>query len=142
MIELADLFEVAYQIAYQGLIAATFAVVGFTYVTWRRMNKDVRRARMFILADRFDRFLLAFTLAFLVLTAVFLGLADVVVVPLVVSEFATIFFLVAIFYATLELFFVAHPRALKRLRSRRSTSSASEGNADFSRAGGMRDDDK
>ncbi|TLZ70018.1 MAG: hypothetical protein E6K14_08715 [Methanobacteriota archaeon] len=116
---LADLVAQAIAVTLQGVILATFLVVATTFVTFRRMNKDVRRARMFILAERLERFLAAFTVAFASTIIVFVWLGGFL-------------------YGAIEIFFVVRPRPrggyrlLKRAASirTRARDASTEGTGD------------
>ena len=110
-------------VTFEGIVGGVAVLLTLTTLSFRRMEKNVRRARMFIMADRIQRFLGAFTVGFIVLAAVFatgfLGLA----LPAAVSGGAFFFFLATIAYGVVELFFIVRPRhtaraaALKSLRS-------------------------
>ncbi len=107
---MADLVAQAIALSLQGVILATFVVVATTFVTFRRMNKDVRRARMFILAERLERFLAAFTVAFLFLTAALIANATGHPLPSAVSTVVVFVWLVGFLYGAVEIFFVVRPR--------------------------------
>src|SRR5205823_11445146 len=66
-----DLVQWAVLIAFEGIIGGTSVLLSLTYLSFARMEKDVRRARMFIMADRIKRFLGAFTAGFVVLAVTF-----------------------------------------------------------------------
>jgi len=123
---LADLVAQAISVTLQGVILATFAIVAVTFVTFRRMNKDVRRARMFILAERLERFLAAFTVAFLFLTAALIANAAGHPLPAAASTVIVFVWLGGFLYGAVEIFFVVRPRPrggyrlLKRTASIRS----------------------
>jgi len=51
-----------------GFFAALSGLLGLTFVAFTRMDRDVRRARMFIMEKRIQRFLGAFTVGFIALT--------------------------------------------------------------------------
>jgi len=116
---LADLAVQLLAIAFQGLIVATFAILAIAFVTFRRMNKEVRRARMFILADRFERFLGAITIAFLALSVTLISSAVGLPPPAAASAVMVFVFLGGIMYATFEIFFVIRPRPRKNHRALR-----------------------
>ncbi|HYS73505.1 MAG TPA: hypothetical protein VEO96_05950 [Thermoplasmata archaeon] len=107
---LADLVAQAIAVTLQGVVLATFAVVAITFVTFRRMNKDVRRARMFILAERLERFLAAFTVAFLFLTAALIANAAGHPLPAAASTVIVFVWLGGFLYGAIEIFFVVRPR--------------------------------
>src|SRR3989442_1036341 len=62
---MADLWVVVGFLAFFGTITGLLAM---TFLAFTRMDKDVRRARMFIMEKRIQRFLGAFTFAFIALT--------------------------------------------------------------------------
>src|SRR6266508_4577790 len=105
-IALADLVAQAIAVTLQGVILATFVVVATTFVTFRRMNKDVRRARMFILAERLERFLAAFTVAFLFLTAALIANATGHPLPAAASTVIVFVWLGGFLYGAIEIFSV------------------------------------
>ncbi len=102
---MADLAVQLLTLALQGVIVATFLIVALTFVTFRKMNKEVRRARMFILADRMERFLAAFTVAFLFLTAALISSAAGFPLPAPVSSIVVFVWLGGILYGAFEIFF-------------------------------------
>ncbi len=108
---MADLASTVLTIALEGVIVATFLVVLVAFLTFRGMNKEVRRARMFILADRFERFLAAFTVAFLFLVADLLASAAGIAFPAGVSAVVVFVWLGGILYGAFEIFFVFRPRS-------------------------------
>ena len=122
---MADLAAQLLTIAFQGLIVATFAILAITFVTFRGMNREVRRARMYILANRFERFLAAITIAFLALTVSLISSTLGVPLPAGVAVAIVFVFLGGILYGTFEIFFVIRPRprknhlALRRLMPNR-----------------------
>jgi hypothetical protein len=96
--------------AFEGVLGLLAVLLTVTYVTLMRMNKDVRRARMFIMADRIHRVLGAFTLGFVTL-AVYIGVGIAgAVIPAAVSSFAIFFFLGAIAYGIIEIYLIVRPR--------------------------------
>jgi hypothetical protein len=107
-------------ITFEGLVGGVAVLLSLTYVSFTRMEKDVRRARMFIMADRIKRFLGAFTAGFVVLAVVFAGgfLSLLgVVLPQPVTLGAFFFFLAMIAYGIVELFFIVRPRGAARTAS-------------------------
>lgn len=117
---MADLVGWLFLIAFEGIVGAVAVLLILTTISFQRMERNVRRARMFIMADRIQRFLGAFTLGFVVLAAVFasgflssLGLA----LPAAVSVGAFFFFLATIAYGVVELFFIVRPRRTPGSRS-------------------------
>ncbi len=104
-------------VVFEGLLAAIAGLLLVTYILFLKMNDDVRRARLYIMADRIKRFLLAFFIGFFALMVVILvGFAGVSL-PAWVSGpmiFAWMGFTV---YGCLELLFIAAPIKLRRSRS-------------------------
>jgi len=68
-----DLIAWAVLIAFEGIIGGVAVLLTLTFVSFSRMEKNVRRARMFIMADRIQRFIGAFTVGFVVLAVTFAG---------------------------------------------------------------------
>ena len=97
-------------IAFEGIVAGVAVLLSLTYLSFTRMERDVRRARMFIMADRIQRFLGAFTLGFVVLAITFAGGFLGVVLPAGVTTGAFFFFLATIAYGIVELYFIVRPR--------------------------------
>ncbi len=113
-----DLVTLAFLIAFEGSLAVAGGLLLLTYMAFARMNKDVRRARMFIMADRVKRFLGAFTFGFLLIaTASFLNVAGLPTAALIFT-IVIFLFLAAIVYGSLELFLIVRPRT-SRLTSLR-----------------------
>jgi hypothetical protein len=110
-------------VTFEGIVGGVAVLLTLTYLSFRRMEKNVRRARMFIMADRIQRFLGAFTVGFIVLAAVFATIFLGVTLSPAISGGAFFFFLATIAYGVVELFFIVRPRhtaraaALKSLRS-------------------------
>jgi hypothetical protein len=96
-------------VAFEALIGLPAALLVLAYFSFVRMDTSVRRARMFIMADRIHRFLGALTLGFVVLAVTFAG---VLVWPALQTAFAAafFFFLATIAYGILELYFIIRPR--------------------------------
>ncbi len=96
--------------AFEGILGLLAVLLTLSYVTLMRMNKDVRRARMFIMADRIHRFLGAFTAGFVAL-AIYIGVGIAgAQVPAAVSTFVIFFFLATIAYGIIEIYFIIRPR--------------------------------
>lgn len=114
-----DLAALGFEIAVEGSLAVTGALLLLTYVAFTRMNRDVRRARLFIMADRVKRFLGAFTFGFLLI-----AIASIMTIgglPTAATVFAVVIFLflAAIVYGSLELFLIVRPRPTKPLSFRK-----------------------
>lgn len=111
-------------IAFEGLVGGMAVLLSLTYISFTRMEKDVRRARMFIMADRIQRFLGAFTVGFVVLAVVFAGgfLQGLfqVSIPQAITVGAFFFFLATIAYGIVELYFIVRPRGAARTVSGKS----------------------
>ena len=117
-----DLLALAFGLLFEGALVAAGVLLLATYVAFVRMNRDVRRARMFIMSDRVRRFLGAFTLGFLLIAvASVLSLAGLPYASVIF--FVVIFlFLAAIIYGSLELYLIVRPRRSQLLRPRRRAS--------------------
>jgi hypothetical protein len=124
-----DLVAWLFLLAFEGIVVAVSVLLIVTFVSFQRMERNVRRARMFIMADRIQRFLGAFTVGFVVLALTFAG---EFILPPGVLVGAFFFFLATIAYGVVELFFIVRPRRTSGSRSfsRRSgiTASANGGN--------------
>lgn len=97
----------------------------FTYLAFARMNKDLRRARLFLMADRVRRFLGAFTFGFLLIAAA--SAMTLAGLPTAGDIFVVVIFLflAAIVYGSLELFLIVRPRR-SSLAPRRTASRTTE----------------
>src|SRR5436190_19192226 len=98
-----DLYQLILLALFEGIVGGVAVILSFTYVSFVRMEKNVRRARMFIMADRIQRCLGAFTVGFLVL-----GLTCAVVpfgstLPSALFAVAFCYFLSTLAYGRLEL---------------------------------------
>jgi hypothetical protein len=105
-----DLYGWILLAAFEGIVGGVAVVLSLTYVSFTRMEKNIRRARMFIMADRIQRFLGAFTLGFVVLAVTFALSTFGSLLPSSVFAGAFFFFLAAIAYGILELYFIVRPR--------------------------------
>ncbi len=105
-----DLLAVAFEVAFEASLVAAGALLLLTYVAFSRMNRDVRRARLFIMADRVRRFLGAFTFGFLLIAAA--SILTIAGLPTAALVFSIVIFLFlgAIVYGSLELFLIIRPR--------------------------------
>ncbi len=115
-----DLLALAFEAAFVGALAAAGVLLLATYVAFSRMNKDVRRARMFIMSDRVKRFLGAFTFGFLLIAAA--SILSIAGLPYASAVFLGVIFLflAAIIYGSLELYLIIRPRRSPLLHSRRT----------------------
>jgi hypothetical protein len=128
-------------IAFEAIVAVPAVLLIFTYIGFRRLEKNVRRARMFIMADRIQRFLGALTAGFVVLAAVFATIFMGFGLPPIVLTGAFFFFLATIAYGIVELFFIVRPRRTSGSRSFLRRSSVSpNANPGISRADRTEDD--
>src|SRR5207247_8766184 len=96
--------------SFEGIIGSVAGLPVLTFASFSRMEKNVRRARMFIMADRIQRFIGALTLGFVVLAVTFAGSLVGVVLPAAVVGGAFFFFLGTIAYGIVELYFIVRPR--------------------------------
>ena len=108
-------------IAFEVILAAIAVFLLLAYVSFARMNPDVLRARMWLMAARVQRFLLAFTLGFLAIVVTFLVTFAGVALPVALSTGSVFFFLGAVLYGCLEILFVARPDLVARGRAIRRT---------------------
>jgi sterol desaturase/sphingolipid hydroxylase (fatty acid hydroxylase superfamily) len=133
-----DFVELLFLIAFEAIVGAPAVLLVLTYVSFRRMERNVRRARMFIMADRIQRFLGAFTLGFVVLAGVFVSSFLGNILPPAVFIGAFFFFLAMIAYGVVELFFIVRPKrtpgARSFLRRPAGTATADQGNPRTERA--------
>jgi hypothetical protein len=105
-----DLYQLILLALFEGIVGGVAVILSLTYVSFVRMEKNVRRARMFIMADRIQRFLGAFTLGFVVLAFTFALSSFGSFLPSAVFAGAFFFFLATIAYGILELYFIVRPR--------------------------------
>jgi hypothetical protein len=105
-----DLTAWAVLLAFEGIVVGVAVLLSLTFVSFSRMEKNVRRARMFIMADRIQRFIGAFTVGFVVLAVTFAGSFVGLVLPPAVVGGAFFFFLGTIAYGIVELYLIVRPR--------------------------------
>jgi len=103
---MADLWVIVGFLAFFGTITGLLAV---TFLAFTRMDKDVRRARMFIMEKRIQRFLGAFTMAFIALTALICASMISVGLPVAIGTGLLILWLGGMGYGTYELFLIVRP---------------------------------
>ena len=103
---MADLWVIVGFLAFFGTITGLLAV---TFLAFTRMDKDVRRARMFIMEKRIQRFLGAFTMAFIALTALICASMISVGLPAAIGIGLLILWLGGMGYGTYELFLIVRP---------------------------------
>ena len=118
-----DLLALAFGILFEGSLVVAGVLLLATYVAFARMNKDVRRARMFIMSDRVRRFLGAFTFGFLLIAAA--SVLTIAGMPGASAVFLVVIFLflAAIIYGSLELYLIVRPPRSRLLHPRRSAAS-------------------
>src|SRR5438034_4859792 len=120
---MADLWVIVGFLAFFGTITGLLAV---TFLAFTRMDKDVRRARMFIMEKRIQRFLGAFTMAFIALTALICASMISVGLPVAIGTGLLILWLGGMGYGTYELFLIVRPPKGTLLRLVRSEEHTSE----------------
>ncbi len=100
-------------IAFEALLAGIAVVLLVSYLSFVRMNAEVRRARLFVMAARIQRFLLAFTLGFFSIVLTFFVAFAGITLPMGVTTGAVFFFLGAVLYGSVEILLIARPDLLK-----------------------------
>jgi len=103
---MADLWVVVGFLAFFGTITGLLTI---TFVAFTRMDKDVRRARMFIMEKRIQRFLGAFTFAFIALTVLICSSMIAVGLPAAIGTGLLVVWLGGMGYGTYELFLIVRP---------------------------------
>ncbi|TLZ78891.1 MAG: hypothetical protein E6K07_04930 [Methanobacteriota archaeon] len=103
---MAELWAVVGFLAFFGIITGLLTV---TFLAFTRMDKDVRRARMFIMEKRIQRFLGAFTVAFIALTVLICASMIAVGVPAAIGTGLLVLWLGGMGYGTYELFLIVRP---------------------------------
>ena len=103
---MAELWAVVGFLAFFGIITGLLTV---TFLAFTRMDKDVRRARMFIMEKRIQRFLGAFTVAFIALTVLICASMIAVGVPAAIGTGLLVVWLGGMGYGTYELFLIVRP---------------------------------
>src|SRR5207247_8556583 len=101
---MADLWVIVGFLAFFGTITGLLAV---TFVAFTRMDRDVRRARMFIMEKRIQRFLGAFTIGFIALTVAIILPSVGVTLPTVAASVDLVVVLGAVGYGNERVFLVA-----------------------------------
>lgn len=118
-----DLSTLLFEVGFGGALAIVAALLVATFVAFLRMKNDVRRARLFIMADRVKSFLGAFTLGFVVIAVDFLVGVLASSMAGIVSAAAILLFVALMIYGSLQLFLIVRPprRAIaERPRNRRA----------------------
>ncbi|HEX9567426.1 MAG TPA: hypothetical protein VGA48_07530 [Thermoplasmata archaeon] len=103
---MADLWVVVGFLAFFGTITGLLAI---TFLAFTRMDKDVRRARMFIMEKRIQRFLGAFTFAFIALTVLICASTIAIGLPAALGTSLLVVWLGGMGYGTYELFLIVRP---------------------------------
>jgi len=116
-----------------GFFAALSGLLGLTFVAFTRMDRDVRRARMFIMEKRIQRFLGAFTVGFIALTVAIILPSVGVTLPTVAISVVLVVWLGAMGYGTYELFLIVRPPRVTLFRIRRGSKSRSAQRAEMAR---------
>src|SRR5712691_13407228 len=93
---------IAFFVALSGLL-------GLTSVAFTRMDRDVRRARMLIMEKRIQRFLGAFTFAFIALTVLICASTIAIGLPAALGTSLLVVWLGGMGYGTYELFLIVRP---------------------------------
>ena len=96
-------------LVFDAVLVGITATLLFAYVSFARMNSEVRRARLFIMADRINRFLLGFILGFVGFLVTLLLTAAGVLVPTAVSYPVFFVSIGAILYGAVEVVLISHP---------------------------------
>ncbi len=117
---------IAFFVALSGLL-------GLTFVAFTRMERDVRRARMFIMEKRIQRFLGAFTIGFIALTIAIILPSVGVTLPTAAASVVLVVWLGAMAYGTYELFVIVRPPRVTLFRIRRGSKSRSVQKAEMAR---------
>ena len=103
---MADLWLTIGFVSFFGVITSLLAI---TFLAFTRMDKDVRRARMFIMEKRIQRFLGAFTTAFIALTVLVCASVIAVGLPTAIGSGLLVLWMVGMAYGTYELFLIVRP---------------------------------
>src|SRR2546430_11162103 len=137
---MADLWVVVGFLAFFGTITGLLAM---TFLAFTRMDKDVRRARMFIMEKRIQRFLGAFTFAFIALTVLICASTIAIGLPAAVGTGLLVVWLGGMGDGTYEIFLIVRrPKGtLLRLVKKSNTGRAGllQKAASLDPAGGGRD---
>src|SRR5438128_11723260 len=89
-----------------GFFAALSGLLGLTFVAFTRMDRDVRRARMFIMEKRIQRLLGAFTVGFIAFTVALVLPSVGVTLPAVAISVVLVVWLGARGYGTCEMLLI------------------------------------
>lgn len=113
--------------------AALTGLLGITFVAFTHMDRDVRRARMFIMEKRIERFLGAFTVGFIALTVAIILPAVGLSLPTAAGSVVLVLWLGAMGYGTYELFLIVRPPRVTLFRIRRGSKTRSAHKAETAR---------
>ena len=97
--------------AFGAMILAITALLLIAYLKFVKMNVEIRRARLFIMSKRINRFLLASTIGWVAISVVFLVSTVGIALPRAATTLALFVWLGAVLFSSVDLFFVAAPRA-------------------------------
>ncbi|TLZ51046.1 MAG: hypothetical protein E6K18_05985 [Methanobacteriota archaeon] len=100
-------------IAFEALLAGIAILLLVSSVSFRRMNAEVRRARLFVMGSRIERFLLAFTVGFLAIVITFFAAFAGITLPPAIGIAAIFFWLGAVLWGSTEILLVARPNLLR-----------------------------
>src|SRR5437667_2906240 len=117
---MADLWVLVVFLAFFVTITGLLAV---TFLAFTRMDKDVRRARMFIMEKRIQRFLGAFTFAFIALTVLICASTIAFGLPAAIGTGLLVVWLGGMGYGTYELLLIVRPQTglmLRRVKNAKS----------------------
>ena len=103
-------------VSFEILLTAIAGLLGISYYSFLRMKPDIRRARIFLMADRIQRFLLGFFVGFAALMVVILISFTGMTLPSVVGTAAVFLFIGSVAYGSLELLLIARPVGWKKRR--------------------------
>src|SRR3989442_14206844 len=103
---MADLWVVVGFLAFFGTITGLLAI---PFPPFTRVGKDVRRARMFIMEKRIQRFLGAFTFAFIALTVLICASTIAIGLPAAIGTALLVVWLGGLGSGTYELFLIVRP---------------------------------
>ncbi len=125
----SELVILGFELAFEGSLVAVGVLLLAAFLAFARMNRDVRRARMFIMADRVKRFLGAFTLGFLAIAAESVFSIAGLSPPAAVAAIVIFVFLGSVVYGSLELFLIVHPLRSRWRSPRQAVSRPGESNS-------------
>lgn len=92
------------------LLLAITGLLLIAYLKFIRMNPEIRRARLFLMSKRINRFLLAFTIGFMAISVLVLVSFTGIVLPTTVSTGAAFVWIGALLVGSLDLLLISWPR--------------------------------